>query len=114
MLQRNRLFRNLRIMAIFTLIVIASLWYLLSIQAPITPAMFVKSSQIQSFNSQEIENVLSSHIPAYTSAADHVFLEETPLRRVQLQYVNEEDDGAYDASLVLLDKVIVIPKDLRK
>ena len=52
--------------------------------------------------------VISSHIPAYYLMAIRHSLEATPLRRAELMFQKEED--GIDESLVLLDKVIVVPK----
>jgi DamX protein len=56
-----------------------------------------------------LESGMSSDIPAYTVAASRQALEVTSLRRVELG-VSEDEDGAPDESMAVVDKVIVAPK----
>lgn len=59
--------------------------------------------------SPQIEPILISEIPFYEEGAVRLAILPTPLRRVEFLSLNE-DDGATDESLVIMDKVVVLPK----
>ncbi len=64
-------------------------------------------SQIPSFNGEKMD----SYIPAFTMAAIKQALQPPPLKRV-VDVVLDEDENNNDPSLVVMDKVVVIPKTL--
>jgi DamX protein len=58
------------------------------------------------------EQVFLSSIPPYDLAAVKQFMQATDLRRAEIILLREEDD-AMDESMVVMDKVVVIPKTIK-
>lgn len=83
--------------------------YFISSQAPSDApqlAELVKSSM----ESVELELPLMSEIPFYEVASVHQPVQMVSLQKIDIQMANEADNNREDGSLVVMDKVVPIPK----
>ncbi len=76
------------------------------------PAQLVSlESPLQDKPEVSLDPVLSSDIPAYHASATRQEVQPTPLRRIELAALDDED-SRLNESLVVVDKVVVAPKVL--
>ena len=78
-------------------------------KTPSSGSVISASPLYQMAETPQIEPVFTSEIPSYEVAAIRQAILPTPLRRADLVQMDEED-GALDGSLVVMDKVVVAPK----
>lgn len=83
--------------------------YFISSQSPSDAPELTKLVQ-NTMQSVELELPLSSEIPFYDIASVHQPMELVSLQKVDIQMANEDADAHPDESLVVMDKVVTIPK----
>lgn len=77
-------------------------------------ALFVQKNHVPSLLAMQAEkraeSYLKSQIPVFHLAAKRQILEAVPLRRAELLVMGQNDEDNQNASMVVMDKVIVMPK----